>query len=329
MKVGFFLNTQFQDGVSLHAELPNLIEQVRTARDSGYASVWFPDHYIIGPVRMPQPVPLMAYLLRETGNMTVGPNIRILAVLNPVQAAEEAATMDILSGGKYIFGVGLGYREPEFSAFNVPINERGTRFAECINVMRKLWTGEKVDHHGKHYTVDNAQISAVPHTPGGPPIYVAALAEPAIKRAARLGDAWLAVNTTDLKTTQKHMATYRAALAEYGRTPKEFPLTRECYVGSSHKAAFEECRAALHYKYTAYAAWGASRPVTDQDAFGMSFEDFCKDRFIIGDKVSVKEEVAKYAELLGADHFIMRQQWPGLSQERVLHSIRALGEIFA
>lgn len=329
MKVGFFLNTQFEDGVSLHAQLPNMVEQVRTARDAGYASVWFPDHYVIGPVRMPQPVPLMAYLLRETGDMVVGPNIRILALLNPVQAAEEAATMDILSGGKYIFGVGLGYREPEFSAFNVPINERGTRFAECITVMRRLWTGEKVDHHGKHYTVDNAAISAVPHTPGGPPVYVAALAEPAIKRAARLGDAWLAVNTTDLKTTQKHMATYRAALAEYGRTPKEFPLTRECYVGSSHKTAFEECRAALHYKYTAYAAWGASRPVTDQDAFGMSFEDFCKDRFIIGDKVSVKEEVAKYAELLGADHFIMRQQWPGLPQERVLHSIRALGEIFA
>ena len=329
MKVGVMLNTQFEDGVSIHAQLPNLLEQVRTARQSGYASVWFPDHYIIGPVRMPQPVPLMAYLLRETGDMMIGPNIRILALLNPVQAAEEAATMDILSGGKYIFGVGLGYREPEFSAFNVPINERAARFSECIAVMRRLWTEQKVDHHGKYYTVDNAQLSAVPHTPGGPPVYVAALAEPAIKRAARIGDAWLAVNTTDLKTTQRHMATYRAALAEYGRTPREFPLTRECYVGTSHKTAFEECRASLHYKYSAYAAWGASRPVTDQDAFGMSFENFCKDRFIIGDKVSVKEEVAKYTELLGVNHFIMRQQWPGLSQERVLHSIRSVGEIFS
>ncbi|MSP04174.1 MAG: LLM class flavin-dependent oxidoreductase [Acetobacteraceae bacterium] len=329
MKVGVMLNTQFEDGVSIHAQLPNLLAQVRTARESGYASVWFPDHYIIGPVRMPQPVPLMAYLLHETGDMMIGPNIRILALLNPVQAAEEAATMDILSGGKYIFGVGLGYREPEFSAFNVPINERAARFSECIGVMRRLWTEQKVDHHGKYYTVDNAAISAVPHTPGGPPVYVAALAEPAIKRAARIGDAWLAVNTTDIKTTQRHMATYRAALAEYGRTPREFPLTRECYIGSSYKTAFEECRAALHYKYTAYAAWGASRPVTDQDAFGMSFENFCKDRFIIGDKVSVKEAVAKYTELLGVDHFIMRQQWPGLSQERVLHSIRSVGEIFA
>jgi alkanesulfonate monooxygenase SsuD/methylene tetrahydromethanopterin reductase-like flavin-dependent oxidoreductase (luciferase family) len=195
--------------------------------------------------------------------------------------------------------------------------------------MRRLWREDKVEHRGKYYTVDNAGISAKPYTPGGPPVYVAALAEPAIKRAARLGDAWLAVNTTDLKTTQKHMAIYRAALKEYGRTPREYPLTRECYVGTSHKTAFEECRAALHYKYSAYAAWGASRPVTDQDAFGMSFEDFCRDRFIIGDAVSVKEEVAKYAELLGVDHFIMRCQWPGLPQERVLHTIRALGAMFA
>jgi len=328
MKVGFFLNTQFREGESLHARLPEMLEQVRTARQSGFASVWFPDHYIIGPIRMPQPVPLMAYMLRETGDMVVGPNIRILGVLNPVQAAEEAATMDILSGGKYVFGVGLGYREQEFSAFNVPINERGARFAECIGVMRRLWTGERVDHQGKYFRVDNAAVSAMPHTPGGPPVYVAALAEAAIKRAARIGDAWLAVNTTDLKTTTRHMQTYRAALAEYGRTPKEFPLTRECYVGTSSKTAFEECRAALHYKYSAYAAWGASRPVTDQDAFGMAFEDFCKDRFIIGDKVSVKEEVEKYREALGVDHMIMRVQWPGLPQERVLHSIRALGEIF-
>ena len=129
MKVGFFLNTQFKEGESLHAHLPSMVEQVRAARDAGFASVWFPDHYIIGPIRMPQPVPLMAYLLRDTGNMMIGPNIRILALLNPVQAAEEAATMDILSGGRYICGVGLGYREQEFSAFNVPINERAARFS--------------------------------------------------------------------------------------------------------------------------------------------------------------------------------------------------------
>ena len=120
MKVGLFLNTQFVEGDSLAARLPELVEQVRLARASGFASLWFPDHYLIGPVQMPQPVPLMAWLLREAEGMTIGPNIRILPLLNPVLVAEEAATMDLLSGGNYVLGAGLGYRETEFTAFGIP-----------------------------------------------------------------------------------------------------------------------------------------------------------------------------------------------------------------
>src|ERR1700745_2222062 len=104
----------------------------------------------------------------------------------------------------------------------------------------------------------------------------------------------------------------------------EFPITVECYVGARHSTAHEECREPLEYKYNAYASWG----LQDRSAQS-SFEDFARDRFIIGDKVSVKEEIARYRELLGVDHFIMRCQWPGLPQERVLSSIRRLGEIFA
>ena len=79
----------------------------------------------------------------------------------------------------------------------------------------------------------------------------------------------------------------------------------------------------LEYKYNAYAAWGL------EDRTSASFEDFARDRFIIGDKGAVKEEIARYRELLGVDHFIMRCQWPGLPQDRVLSSIQRLGEIFA
>ena len=120
------------------------------------------------------------------------------------------------------------------------------------------------------------------------------------------------------------MQTYRAALKQYGRTPMEFPITVECYVGDRHATAHEECRGPLEYKYKAYASWG----LPDSGAQG-SFEDFARDRFIIGDKGSVKEEIARYRELLGVDHFIMRCQWPGLPQEQVLSSMRRLGEIFA
>jgi alkanesulfonate monooxygenase SsuD/methylene tetrahydromethanopterin reductase-like flavin-dependent oxidoreductase (luciferase family) len=86
----------------------------------------------------------------------------------------------------------------------------------------------------------------------------------------------------------------------------------------------EECRAALEYKYNSYAAWGMESPTKN-----MTFEEMARDRFIIGDKVSVKEEVARWREALGVNHFIMRVQWPGLEQDKVLRSIRLLGEIFA
>jgi alkanesulfonate monooxygenase SsuD/methylene tetrahydromethanopterin reductase-like flavin-dependent oxidoreductase (luciferase family) len=331
MKVGLFLNTQFPEGDSLPARLPELLEQVRLARRSGFASLWFPDHYLIGPVQMAQPMPLMAWLLREAEGMVVGPNIRILPLLNPVMLAEEAATFDVLSGGRYVLGAGLGYRETEFTAFDVPLSERAPRFSEQITLIRRLFREKVVNHKGRFYTVENGSLSCPPVTPGGPPIYVAAQADAAVKRAARIGDAWLIVNSAPFDLVASQMKVYRAALAEYGTSPKEFPIARECYVGASHATAYEECRAALHYKYAAYASWGlgGARGGGDIDLFGMPFEQFVKNRFIIGDEVSVKEEVARYREAFGVDHFIMRCQWPGLPQERVLGSIERLGRIFA
>ena len=111
MKVGLFINTQFPEGDPVAARIPELVEQVRVARDSGFASVLFPHHYLTAPLQMLQITPLMAYLLPEARGMTVGGNILLLPLLNPVHVAEEAATLDVLSGGNFILGVGLGYRE--------------------------------------------------------------------------------------------------------------------------------------------------------------------------------------------------------------------------
>ncbi len=87
--------------------------------------------------------------------------------------------------------------------------------------------------------------------------------------------------------------------------------------------AHEECRGPLQYKYNAYASWGMGAKEKPP------FEDYARDRFIIGDAAFVKEEVARYTEALGVDHFMMRCHWPGLEQEKVLGSIRRLGNIFA
>jgi len=322
MKVGLFVNTQLPEGFNVAERVPEMIAQVRAAREAGFASLWFPHHWLTQPMQMLQITPVMAYVAAHAKGMTIGPNILILPPLNPVHVAEEAATFDVLTGGKYILGVGLGYRQPEFDAFGIPLTERAPRFNEAIRLMRRLWTEERVSHQGRFYTVNDAGLSLKPTRPGGPPLYIAGFADVAVKRAARIGDAWLIMNN-GLGAVVPLMRTFRAALQEYGRTPIEYPITVECYVGARHATAHEECREPLEYKYRAYAAWGL------EDRTSASFEDFARDRFIIGDKVSVKEEIARYRELLGVDHFIMRCQWPGLPQERVLGSIERLGEIFA
>jgi alkanesulfonate monooxygenase SsuD/methylene tetrahydromethanopterin reductase-like flavin-dependent oxidoreductase (luciferase family) len=324
MKVGMFINTQFPEGDSVAARVPELVEQVRVARESGFRSLLFPHHYLTAPLQMLQIAPLMAYLLREAEGMTIGGNILLLPLLNPTHVAEESATLDVLSGGNYVLGVGLGYREGEFDAFGVSLKERAARFTESITLMRQLWTQDRVTFQGKFYSVKDHGISLKPLRPGGPPVWVAGLVEAAVRRAARIGDAWLIANATTLGATIPLMKIYRETLASLGKQPAEFPIARECYVGANHATAMEECRAALEYKYNSYAAWGMESPTAT-----MSFEEVARDRFIIGDKVSVKEEIARWTETLGVNHFSMRVQWPGLPQEKALASIRRLGEIFA
>jgi alkanesulfonate monooxygenase SsuD/methylene tetrahydromethanopterin reductase-like flavin-dependent oxidoreductase (luciferase family) len=321
VKVGLFLNTQFQPGQSVAAHLPDLVTQTHAAREAGFKSLWFPHHYLTGPLQMLQIVPMMAYLAPHAEGMQIGPNILILPLLNPVHVAEESATLDVLTGGNYVLGVGLGYREGEFTAFNMSLKERAPRLEESIALIRRLWSGDKVTHKGRFYQVDDLAIGLKPAREGGPPIWMAGTAQAAIQRAARMADAWMIVPSTPLAQLAEQMRVYRAALN--GRVPDCFPIVRECYVGSDHRTALAECRDALQYKYNAYASWGLA------DRQPPAFEELVRDRFIIGDAVFVKEEIARYREALGVDHFMMRCHWPGLAFDKALGSIRRLGEIFA
>ena len=224
MKVGLFVNTQFPESFSLAERVPEMVMQVRAARDAGFASLWFPHHWLTHPMQMLQITPVMAYLAAHAQGMTIGPNILILPPLNPVHVAEEAATLDVLTGGNYILGVGLGYRQPEFDAFGISLSERARRFNESIALMRRPWTEDRVTHKSRFYTVNDAGISVKPVRAGGPPLYIAGQAEVSVRRAARIGDAWLIVNTSGLGKVAQLMQTYRTALQQYGRTRWSFRL---------------------------------------------------------------------------------------------------------
>ncbi|SRR6266446_1012373 len=330
MKVGLYIATQFTPGTDVAAARADMTEQVRAARRSGFSSLWTPHHYLTHPMQMLQPIPTLAYLLREADGMTIGPNILVMPLLNPVHVAEDAVTLDLLSGGRYVLGIGAGYREAEFDAFDVPLSERVKRITESVELMRRLWTEDRVTYRGKIFSVDDLGIGLKPLQKNGPPIWLAGVVDAAVKRAARIGDAWFITNFAHLSTLVRQMKLYRETLGEVRKPlPQEVPIIRECYVGPTRRQALAECRAALQYKYSAYASWGLDKQSSGAESFDQPFEDLARDRFIIGEKSFVKEEVARYNELIGVNHFIMRVQWPGLPQANVVRTISTLGEIFA
>ena len=96
MKIGLFVNTQYPEGFDIAVRIPEMVAQVRAARDAGFASLWFPHHWLTHPMQMLQITPVMGYVAAHAQGMTIGPNILILPPLNPVHVAEEAATLDVL-----------------------------------------------------------------------------------------------------------------------------------------------------------------------------------------------------------------------------------------
>jgi alkanesulfonate monooxygenase SsuD/methylene tetrahydromethanopterin reductase-like flavin-dependent oxidoreductase (luciferase family) len=260
MKVGLYLTTQFTPETDVAHALREMVEQASLARKSGFSSLFVPHHYLTQPMQMLSTVPIMAYLLRETEGMLIGPNILLMPLLNPAHVAEEAVTLDLLSGGNYVLGMAVGYREAEFDVFNVPMKERVQRMVESVEIMRRLFTQDRVTYHGRFFKVDDLGLGLRPVQPGGPPIWIGAVVDAAVKRAARIGDAWLITNFAHLSALGPQMQLYRDTLRSLGKPfPTEVPITRECYVGPSRSEALEECRPALEYKYRAYSSWGLDK----------------------------------------------------------------------
>ena len=160
----------------------------------------------------------------------------------------------------------------------------------------------------------------------GPPVWIAAVAEPAIKRAARIGDAWVILVTVSFEELKDQIPMYLEAVKAAGKpAPAEIPITRDIHIADKHANAWDECREGLARKYSIYNSLG----LNSSEGASASLEEFAKDRFFIGDKESVKDQILRYNEELGINHFIMRVQWPGHDHGTTMKCLDRLGEIVA
>ena len=188
MRIGFFVTNQYLPGESMPQKIQESVRQVQAAQEAGFDLICTGQHYLAAPYQMSTSFPLLARLAAEAGDMEVAATIILVPLHNPVELAESVATMDAICQSRFIFGVGLGYREEEYAAFGV---ERVGRLREALEVMKLLWTEEKVEFQGKYYQVPRTRPATRPVQHPHPPIWVAANNDAAIRRAARWGYPWL------------------------------------------------------------------------------------------------------------------------------------------
>jgi probable F420-dependent oxidoreductase len=165
-------------------------EREMTSLEGAVDSLWVGGHVAS---RNPSPEAMMglARLAALTERVKIGTSILLLPLYPPALVAKQIADLDRATSGRVILGVGIGGEYPqEFRACQVPIEERGRRTDEMIPLIRRLWTAEEITHEGRYYSMHDVRIHPAPVQPGGPPIVVAGRKEPAMRRAATLGDGW-------------------------------------------------------------------------------------------------------------------------------------------
>jgi alkanesulfonate monooxygenase SsuD/methylene tetrahydromethanopterin reductase-like flavin-dependent oxidoreductase (luciferase family) len=326
-RFGIFLSAQHPPEVAAGQIVRDCCEQVRLARELGFDDVSAGQHFLSQPYQMLQLVPLLARIAAEAGEMRVCSGIFLLTLLNPVEVAENAATLDAITGGRFVLGLGLGYRQEENDAFGLPA-QRLSVFEQKLDVVRRLLEGEVVTAEGHGFRLREQRLSIRPSQRPRPPIWLAANNDKAVLRAARLADAWLLNPHTKLDELERQLGLYHVERERCGLPPAgEIPIIKELYVGSDDASAMRAARPYLEDKYKAYVAWGQSEVLPKGDTLRQEFDELAQGgRFIVGGPETCARQVREHVARLGVTTLLFRFQWPGMPQELVLASMRRAAE---
>ena len=321
------LSERYEPGMDLTKTLREAVYLVRMAREYGFDGVMLSQHYLTYPHQTAATMPTLSRLATEAEGMLMGPMILLLPIHSPVQVAEEMATFDAITGGRSVLGVGLGYREEEFSAFGIDRRERVGRMVEGLEIIKKLWTEDEVEFHGRYYHVPAVKPTAKPVQKPHPPIWVAANVDAAVRRLGRLGYTWLVNPHSPISDIAPQVEMYRAVLHEHGHAmPTLFPIRRDVYLGEDSELAWQEAGPVLGWRYNVYQQWGQDKMLAEGDTFDQPFRELAEDRFIIGTPEECVETCRRYEREMGVNYHVVRLNYVGMSFEAKVRQIRLFGE---
>jgi alkanesulfonate monooxygenase SsuD/methylene tetrahydromethanopterin reductase-like flavin-dependent oxidoreductase (luciferase family) len=231
----------------------NYLDQIVRAEALGFNSVWLTEHHFCDDGYTPSPLVIGGAIGARTSRMRLGTNLIVLPLHDPVRIAEDAATLSLLTGGRFDLGVGIGYKQAEFEAFGREPKHRPSLIEDAVEIIRRGWRGDHVNYAGKRHSLGDLPITPVPESP--PLLLIGGMAEPAFDRAARIGDGFLSTGGIGLDL-------YLEALERQGKDPATGRIVLGCWALISADPKAEAQRVGPHALYQAneYINWGAFGP---------------------------------------------------------------------
>lgn len=234
-----------------------ILAQIARAERLGFDDVWLSEHHFVDDDYTPSVLALAAAIAARTRTMRIGTSVLLLPLHDPIRVAEDAATVDVLSGGRLDLGVGLGYRVEEFAGFEVSLASRRGRLEEALPLLRRLFSGETVTHRGRYYRCENAALHPLPiQKPFR--ILLGGFVEAAARRAAHYADG-LIVSGGD----RAPIDAYRHELARIGKQPEEHEVVGGVMwliVARDPERRWREAREHFRYQIDLYGRWSAEVP---------------------------------------------------------------------
>jgi len=294
------------------------LEEISEGERLGFTDVWLSEHHFGDDGYLPSPLVVAAAIAARTTSMRIGTNVLLLPMHHPLRVAEDAAVVDLLSGGRFTLGVGQGYVQHEFENLGYNRKNRPSLFEEGVAVIRQAWDEGRIGYEGKRWRFDDLPFEPRPNRKL--PIFIGAFADPAIDRAARMADGFLA--STGGGAFGEIYRKVRDALARHGREDEDFPYVASgvAFVHEDAGRAREIVAPAITYQRNRYAEWGTDRDKPKPEPIRP--EDLPWSRYLVGTPDEVTEGLASLYAEAPYDHFCFWGRLPGVTHEKALANIR-------
>ena len=303
------------------------IDRCVAAERCGFDSVWVSEHHFVDDGYMPSLLVLAAAIAQATEHVDVGTAVLLAPLYDPLRLAEDAATVDLISAGRLILGLGAGWRPEEFEHLGVPLSERAARIRETVAILRAAWGPEAFSHAGKVFRYEHVNVTPKPAHPI--PIWLGAFAEPAIRRAGRIADGFLG-SSTGTAGIEAFARAKQLALEARGGDAEGFTFALHVPVYASDDGdPWEQVKSSYQYLRWKYPDMGAARGSATSSSpppLTPEIEQQLRPTIICGSVDEVADQIRAFRDALGDDiHFIFRADFPGMPQEQQLELIEVLG----